>query len=108
MMITVMNKTEALKALQQKLATDPRWAQRALLAIFKNQTADEQVQGTVTHNNAMGFRCMDSDILTSFAGQLQHRGSLSPKQMNIVHRKMPIYARQLMKFHGEKIQAALS
>jgi hypothetical protein len=103
-----MNKIEALKTLQQKLATDARWAQRALLAIFKNQTADEQVQGTVSHNNAMGFRCMDSDILTSFAGQLQRRGSLSPKQMNIVHSKMPIYARQLMKFHGDKIQAALS
>jgi hypothetical protein len=103
-----MNKTEALKVLQQKLATDSRWAQRALLAIFKNQTKDEQVQGTVSHDNAMGFRCMDSHILTSFASQLQQRGSLSPKQMTIVHNKMPIYARQLMKFHGEKIQMALS
>lgn len=102
-----MNKNEALKTLQQKLATDSRWAQRALLAIFKNQTVDEQVQGTVTHNNAMGFRCMDSDILTSFASQLQRRGSLSPKQMAIVHCKMPVYARQLMKFYGEKIQETL-
>ncbi len=103
-----MNKTEALKTLQTKLATDKRWAQRALLAIFKNQTADEQVQGSVSHDNAKGFRCMDSQILTSFASQLQQRGSLSPKQMSIVHNKMPIYARQLMKFHGDKIVASLS
>lgn len=102
-----MNKKEALVTLQRKLATDTRWAQRALLAIYRNQTADEQVQGEVKHHNAMGFRCMDSHILTSFADQLQYRGSLSPKQMAIVHRKMPIYARQLMKFYGDKIVAAL-
>ena len=102
-----MNKQEALKVLQAKLSSDVRWAQRALLAIFRNQTADEQSNGTVSHLNNMGFRCMDSDILTSFASQLQARGTLSQKQMAIVHKKMPIYARQLMKFYGEKIQASL-
>jgi hypothetical protein len=102
-----MNKADTLTALQIKLATDIRWAQRALLAIFRNQTADEQVSANVTHYNNMGFRCMDSEILTSFANQLQQRGTLSPKQMTIVHRLMPKYARQLMKFYGEKIQLAL-
>lgn len=102
-----MNKKEVLKTLQQKLATDSRWAQRALLAIFRNQTTDEQVQGEVQHHNAKGFRCMDSYILTSFAVQLQHRGSLSQKQMVIVHQKMPIYARQLMKFYGDAIASCL-
>lgn len=103
-----MNKKQVLVLLQQKLSTDTRWAQRALLAIFRNQTADEQVQGDVKHHNAMGFRCMDSYILTSFASQLQQRGSLSPKQMTIVFRKMPIYARQLMKFYGDKIAKTLN
>lgn len=103
-----MTKQDTLKALQQKLATDIRWAQRALVAIFRNQTADEQIAANVTHYNNMGFRCMDSEILTSFANQLQKRGSLSPKQMAIVHRLMPKYARQLMKFHGEAIQQKLA
>lgn len=103
----MMNKADTLKALQSKLSNDVRWAQRGLLAIFRNQTADEQVAANVTHHNCMGFRCMDSEILTSFANQLQHRGSLSPKQMAIVHRLMPKYARQLMKFYGEKIQLAI-
>jgi hypothetical protein len=106
-LISVMNKKEALHVLQQKLATDTRWAQRALLAIFRNQTTDEQYEGTVSHHNAMGFRCMDSHLLTSFATQLQTRGFLSPKQMVYVHKKMPIYARQLMKFYGEAIMAKL-
>jgi len=102
-----MNKADTLKALQSKLSTDIRWAQRALLAIFRNQTADEQNESVVRYHNQMGFRCMDSIILTSFANQLQTRGSLSPKQMSIVFRLMPKYARQLMKFYGDKIQLAL-
>jgi hypothetical protein len=104
----MMNKQDTLKALQSKLSTDVRWAQRGLLAIFRNQTADEQIQANVTHHNQMGFRCMDSEILTSFANQLQTRGSLSPKQMQIVHRLMPKYARQLMKFYGDAIQSKLA
>ena len=103
-----MNKATALTALQNKLRTDVRWAQRGLLAIYKNQTADEQRAANVTHDNGMGFRCMDSIILTSFANQLQTRGSLSPKQMSIVHKLMPKYARQLMKFYGDAIQAKLA
>jgi len=104
----MMNKQQTLVTLQAKLRSDVRWAQRALLAIFRNQTADEQIAADVKHHNQMGFRCMDSIILTSFANQLQQRGSLSPKQMSIVHKLMPKYARQLMKFHGEAIQKALA
>ena len=104
----MMNKATTLTALQHKLRSDVRWAQRGLLAIYKNQTADEQRAANVTHDNGMGFRCMDSIILTSFANQLQQRGSLSPKQMSIVHKLMPKYARQLMKFYGEAIQTKLA
>ena len=104
----MMNKQDTLKALQSKLSTDVRWAQRGLLAIFRNQTEDEKVAADVKHHNSMGFRCMDSIILTSFANQLQQRGSLSPKQMNVVFKLMPKYARQLMKFYGEAIQSKLA
>ena len=104
----MMNKQDTLKALQSKLSTDVRRAQRGLLAIFRNQTEDEKVAADVKHHNSMGFRCMDSIILTSFANQLQQRGSLSPKQMNVVFKLMPKYARQLMKFYGEAIQSKLA
>lgn len=105
---TTITKTEALALLQIKLGADSKWAQRALLAIYRNQTEDEKTESSVKHNNGMGFRAVDSHILTSFANQLQTRGFLTPKQMAIVLRKMPVYARQLMKFHGDKIQASLA
>lgn len=94
-----MTKQDTLNALQHKLRSDVRWAQRGLLAIYRNQTEDEKASANVINHNSMGFRCMDSIILTSFANQLQQRGSLSPKQMSVVFKLMPKYARQLMKFY---------
>jgi hypothetical protein len=103
-----MTKQNVLEALKQKLATDTRWAKRALLAIYKNQTADEQIGADVVYHNQMGFRCMDAMILTSLANQLKQRGTLSEKQMRIVFKLMPVYARQLIKFYGsEKIEQSL-
>ena len=104
----MMNKQQTLAALQHKLRSDVRWAQRGLLAIYRNQTEDEKVSANVINHNSMGFRCMDAIILTSFAKQLQQRGSLSAKQMSVVHKLMPKYARQLMKFYGEAIQQKLA
>jgi hypothetical protein len=95
-------KNDLLQALRQKLASDGRWAQRALLAIFKNQTADEQDGAQVKYHNNMGFRVMDAEILTSFAESLAHYGRLTEKQMRIVHKLMPIYARQLIRFCDEE------
>jgi hypothetical protein len=103
-----MTKKDTLTALQQKLAYDARWAIRALLAIFKNQTEDEKDAAAVKDYNEKGFRCMDAEILTSFARQVHNRRELSGKQMTVVHRLMPRYARQLMKFHGDKIQASFA
>jgi hypothetical protein len=105
---TTITKADALTRLQQKIQMDARWAQRALLAIFKNQTDDEKNDSSVKYNNNMGFRAVDSYILTSFATQLKTRGFLTPKQMAIVHKKMPVYARQLMRFYGEAIQTSLA
>jgi len=58
--ICMMNKQTALVTLQAKLRSDVRWAQRGLLAIFRNQTSDEQVSADVKHHNAMGFSCRES------------------------------------------------
>ena len=103
-----MTKKDTLTALQQKLALDGRWAIRALLAIFRNQTEDEKDKATVRDHNEMGFRCMDAEILTSFARQVHNRRNLSEKQMRVVHKLMPKYARQLMRFHGDRIQTSLA
>ena len=82
--------------IREKVAKDPRWAVRALMVVYANQTADEkQMEATVIHNS-IGFSGADAEILSSFAKQVEKGRTLSPKQMAIVHKKMPRYAKQLM------------
>ena len=49
---------------------------------------------TIEHNG-IGFSRPDAEILSSFAQQYQRRGALSPRQMNLLRRKMPSYASQV-------------
>jgi len=78
-----------------KLANDWAWAQRGLLAVFARQKSDEQASKRTKHLNFFGFSKYDAEFLTSFAQQLEKKGSLSDKQMHWVFKKMPKYASQL-------------
>lgn len=91
-----MNKTTTINYLKFKLATDSMWALRGLIRIYERQTADEKFSGTTNNLNSVGFSGADATILSSFAVQYMKWNRLSPKQMAIVHKKMPRYARQLL------------
>ena len=94
-MMTTMTRKALLAALKERLAQDDRWTLRALTVVYRNQTADEQrAQQTIEHNG-IGFSGPDAEILSSFARQYQQRGSLSPRQMNVLRRKIPSYAGQV-------------
>lgn len=69
--------------------------QRAIIAIYSKQTADEQRTEETRHNNGIGFNGSDAIILSSFAKQIQRGATLSAKQMAIALKKMPKYAGQL-------------
>lgn len=95
---------------KQKLATDSRWAVKALVRIFKeNQTAEEKVVEDTIEENGIGFTGADGVILSSFACQFIKFGRLSDKQMKIVHKKMPKYWNQLISMSDEaKLNSVVS
>jgi hypothetical protein len=104
-----MTKKELLAALKERLARSDRWALRALTLVYRNQTAAEQASQQTIEHNGIGFSGPDAEILSSFAQQYQRRGSLSPKQMNVLCRKMPRYAGQVLRAaNAERLSAALS
>lgn len=90
-----------------KVKTNDRWAMRALLALYRNQTDDERSAERTVYRNDIGFNGVDAGILTSLAKQLEERGTLSVKQMAILHKTLPKYAGQLARIatsvvtHGE-------
>lgn len=81
--------------IRSMLSTDAKWALRALVRIYANQTADEQSTMDTKHDNGVGFTGADAHFLSSFAQQYELRGFLTPGQMEYLYKKMPKYARQL-------------
>lgn len=84
-----------------KLSTDAVWAKKALIAIYDNQTDDEVNNMCTSSLNGIGFTGADAEILTSFALQLQRRGSLSVKQMEILMKKIKKYWKQIIAISDE-------
>ena len=99
--MNVMVKTH----IKNQLATNPAWALRALVKLYERQTADEQATGHTANLNGIGFSGVDSEILSSFAVQVNNGKNLSAKQMAIVFKKMPRYHRQVLSFiPAEKLE----
>lgn len=86
--------------IREMVATNEAWAVRALVRIYANQTAGEQSIGSTVEHNGVGFSGADSEILSSFASQVERGRKLSAKQLAIVFKRMPRYARQLMEAAG--------
>ena len=104
-----MSKKDMIEQLRHRLASNDRWALRALMRIYQNQTADEQCQETTIERNGIGFTGPDAEILTSFARQYQRRGGLSERQMIILRRRIPAYARQIVQGSDTtRLEAAFS
>lgn len=84
--------------IQNQLATNQAWAVKALVKLYTYQTADEQTIGRTKEDNNVGFSGVDSEILSSFAVQVNRGRNLSVKQMAIVYKRMPRYWRQVAGF----------
>lgn len=91
---TKVAKTDFIRGMLQDNVS---WATKGLLTIYKYQTAEEQNIGQTKDHNGVGFSGVDSEILSSFAEQVNRKRNLSIKQIAILHRLMPKYARQLMR-----------
>lgn len=92
-------KTEKVWTKEEILAniqTKENWACNALIAVFKNQTSDEQLGHYTKHTNSKGFTKFDAELLTSFAHQYISKNWLSKRQLEIVRKRIPRYWRQLL------------
>lgn len=97
--ITKKLKTEYVRS---KLATSTAWAMRCLTVVYGNQTADEKCFGVAKHDNNIGFTGTDAEFMSSLALQYEKRGSLSPKQMGFVMKRMKKYHKQVIAVIDEK------
>lgn len=111
--ITFPNKKERENWLRQKLATDAKWAIRALELVHEGQTNEEQSSERTVELNGVGFTAFDAEILTCFAKQvMRHKANpvyptpLSERQMALLFKRIPKYAGQVLA-RSHKLQEVL-
>jgi hypothetical protein len=106
--MTKVTKKAKKEFLKKKLGVSSQWALHALLLIFSLQTSDEQNSDETSELNGVGFTGTDANLLSSFAKQYERRGTLSPKQMVLVFKKMPKYWNQILNNSDqEKLEALM-
>lgn len=89
-------KKDRIALLREKLGTNKAWAMKGCSRIFEYQTADEQNSDVTNEYNGVGFTGADAFIMSRFAKSIDEGKFVgSPKQMAILFKKMPKYAKQL-------------
>jgi hypothetical protein len=91
--------------IKEKLATDNRWLEHGIVAIWNYQTTSEKAAGVTKELNGVGFNGCDAEFLSSLAEWIKKSNrpsgeKLSVKQAAIARRKMLKYAGQLSKIAG--------
>jgi len=83
------------KFIKEKLSTDVRWIERALIVLFHRQTSDEQDSGQTRVYNNRGFNGADSRYLTYCAKYVIGGGRISGKHLQKCAKMLPKYWKQI-------------
>lgn len=71
------------------------WVIGGLMALYAQQTPDEQKSYQTVYDNKMGFNGVDAPILTDMANWYQRTGGLSKKQIAFIRRTIVKYVKQM-------------
>lgn len=80
---------------KKKIATTPKWALRAAVVIYGNQTSNEQGTHATLESNGVGFTSFDSPVLSPIVDKYLRGINLTGKEKYQLQRRMPKYAAQL-------------
>lgn len=81
--------------IKEKLSTDQRWIERALVVLHDLQTKEEQSIGTTIEDNGKGFNGMDGRYLSYCANWVRKGKPLNEKHMKKCGEKLPKYWKQI-------------
>lgn len=83
--------------IQILLMSNDKAVYRAIVAIYRRQTPNEQSIGVTVEHNGEGFTAIDSMLFSSFAQQILAGRTLSYKQLQLARAGMKKYWAQLIK-----------
>lgn len=83
------------EAVKELLRTNNDAVLRALIALYEQQTYDEQNSHNTKEVNGIGFNKFDATFLTSLAKDAKQYNALTPRQMEAARKALMKYAKQL-------------
>jgi len=89
--------------IREKIKTDTRWLMRAIAAIYKKQTEDEQSNRVTSHVNNVCFNGVDAEFLSQAAERYNAGWNFSEKYVEALRRAMLKYSGQLTKIANGKV-----
>ena len=100
--VIIKNKVWDKEAINNLLRRNDKAVERAILLIYSFQTYEERIYGHSGIKNGKGFNRLDSNILSSFAEQLNKGYNLTEKQIAIARPKMLKYIGQILNYMLKK------
>ena len=88
-------KKERREKIQELLLSSNKAVVRAVVAIYRRQTMDEQSSEQTKQRNYQGFCANDAPLMSMYAKQILQYGGLSPQQVKIARERIIRYTRQL-------------
>lgn len=89
------NKTWTEEEIVALLQRSNKAVERAVLALHRRQTEDEQWASTTRHDNQRGFRKNHASRLSFFARLITAGNALYPAQLELARKWCKMYRRQL-------------
>jgi hypothetical protein len=86
------------QSVREKLSTDQKWIEKALIILYKYQTEDEKQEGETVEQNGKGFNYHDAYVLSLYATYLIEGKTLTGSQLEVVVFRLPKYAGQILKY----------
>jgi hypothetical protein len=87
-----------------RIAADPRWVERGILALYRRQTRDERRDGITRYDNDLGFCGFDARAGSSYARLIE--GSRQPTGQRLFGRKLTSARRICAKHVGQLVAEA--
>jgi hypothetical protein len=94
--------TYAKAEIQEKLKTDQRWLERAIVVLYEYQTSDEQKSEITKWMNGVGFNSPDSRRLSKYAEYINSGKRLSGWHLKKAFSIVPKYAGQILTIINNK------
>lgn len=88
--------SHTIESIRDLLSNSDRAVVKAMFAIQKRQTADEQAGHLTRHTNGIGWSKFDAPWMADMIAKYNRWGSLTPKQLAVTRNKVKRYARQLL------------